>query len=106
MTLLIGHDCSEEIVVDGLDLPASADLVMQFRSEREGPVLMRLATADGTLVVEPPSLIRLLISKALTARLPTTPMLFDCVRIDGTSAEFLGFEGLAQFHMPVTRLTP
>ncbi len=97
MALIIGFDSEEEITIEGFDLPLSAKIVAHFRFSRDGDLLAKLSTDDGTIEVVAPDRIRLKFPAAMTAKLPTSQMSFDCMRVDGTP-QFLGFEGTAQFH--------
>lgn len=97
MALLIGFDSEEDITIEGFDLPLTAQIVAHFRFDRDGALLAKLSTTDGTIEVVAPDRIRLKFPAAMTAKLPTSQISFDCMRVDGTP-EFLGFEGTVQFH--------
>lgn len=102
MALIIGFDSEEDIIIEGLELPLDAQIVAHFRHSRDGDLIARLSTDNGSIEVIAQDRIRLKFSAALTRTLPTSQMNFDCMRVDGTP-EFLGFEGTAQFHRPYVK---
>jgi hypothetical protein len=100
--LVAGYPSSFEVVVDGLDLPVTAQLRAQFRVSRDAPVLIDLSTASGSITVPEPGRIVFAFTAAQSGAVPDRPLMFDVARVDG-SPVFLGFEGSIRFHRPVTR---